>query len=78
MRTILIDLPPKCRGYIYEDIATGEQVCVLNARLTHEANQQTYEHEYSHVNNGDLYCKEDINTIEFRAHNPDIEKKDGN
>ena len=68
MRTILIDMPVKIRGYIYEDTATGEQVCVLNARLTHEANQQTYEHECKHITNGDLECKEDIDVMEARAH----------
>lgn len=68
MRTILIDMPAKIRGYIYEDVATGEQVCVLNSRLTHEANQQTYEHECSHVTNGDLEIKEDIDVMELRAH----------
>ncbi len=68
MRTILIDLPPKCRGYIYDDVATGERVCVLNARLSHEANQQTYQHECSHVANGDLEIKEDIDVMELKAH----------
>ena len=61
-------MPVKIRGYIYEDVATGERVCVLNARLTHEANQHTYEHECNHVINGDLDSGEDINIIEYRAH----------
>ena len=68
MRTILIDMPVKIRGYIYEDVATGERVCVLNARLTHEANQHTYEHECYHSDHGDLNSNEDINIIEARAH----------
>ena len=71
MRTILIDMPVKIRGYIYEDVATGERVCVLNARLTHEANQHTYEHECNHVANDDLYSSEDINSIETRCHKED-------
>lgn len=71
MRTILTDMPVKIRGYIYEDVATGERVCVLNARLTHEANQQTYEHECYHVEHGDIESKEDINAIEVRAHRPE-------
>ena len=68
MRTILIDMPVKIRGYIYENVATGERVCVLNARLTHEANQHTYEHECDHIANGDLECKEDVDIMEARAH----------
>ncbi len=68
MRTIIIDLPPKCRGYIYEDRLTGEKVCVLNARLSFESNVNTYEHECRHVINEDFESTEDINLIEARAH----------
>ena len=68
MRTILVDMPVKIRGYICEDVATGERVCVLNARLTHEANQNTYEHECRHINNKDFESSESINAIEARAH----------
>lgn len=68
MRTILIDLPLKCRGYIYEDVETGEKVCVLNARLNHESNLKTYEHECRHMENNDFESQESINVIEARAH----------
>jgi hypothetical protein len=71
LRTILINLPLKCRGYIYEDVETGEKVCVLNARLTHESNIETYKHECQHLNNNDFESKESINTIEARAHTLD-------
>ena len=68
MRTVLIDMPVKCRGYIYEDVATGEQVCVLNARLTYEDNRKTYRHECYHAENGDFESEDDIDVIEVRAH----------
>ena len=68
MRTILIDLPLKCRGYIYEDLETGEQCCVLNARLSHEANVKTYQHECEHAQHGDFDRSEDINQIENERH----------
>lgn len=68
MRTILIDMPVKIRGYIYEDVATGERVCVLNARLNHESNIETYEHECRHIKNNDFESDESINSIEARAH----------
>lgn len=61
-------MPVKIRGYIYEDVATGDQVCILNARLTHEANQQTYNHECHHITCGDLDREDDIDTMEARAH----------
>lgn len=68
MRTVLIDLPLKCKGYIYEDCSTGEQCCVLNARLNHESNINTYKHELKHVKNGDLHCSEDVNKVEMCCH----------
>lgn len=68
MRTILIDLPLKCRGYIYEDLETGEQCCVLNARLSYEANVKTYRHECEHARHGDFDRSEDINQIENERH----------
>ena len=68
MRTILLDLPQKCRGYIYEDVESGEKLCVLNSRLTYENNQKTNEHEARHLINEDFDSYEDINTIENRTH----------
>lgn len=67
MRTILLDLPLKCRGYIYEDRITGEKCCVLNARLSFESNKKTYQHELRHVVNNDLDSDADVNTLEFNA-----------
>lgn len=66
MRTILLDLPYDCRGYIIR--TTDEECCVLNARMTLEQNQKTYLHELKHLKNHDLDSSEDINTIETRAH----------
>lgn len=68
MRTILLDLPYDCRGFIVESIETGEQCCVLNARLSHESNMKTYQHECKHARNGDLACCEDVNKIEYMRH----------
>lgn len=68
MRTILLDLPYDCRGFIVESIETGEQCCVLNARLSHESNMKTYQHECEHARHGDLACCEDVNKIEYERH----------
>ena len=68
MRTVLVDLPYDCRGFIVESIETGDQCCVLNARLSHEANIKTYRHECCHAEHNDLYCSEDVNIIETRCH----------
>ena len=68
MRTILVDLPLKCRGYIYEDAVTGYKCCVLNARLSNESNRKTYEHELRHESNNDLESNADVNILESIAH----------
>ena len=72
MRTVLINLPWKCKGYLFEDSASGEQCCVLNARLNYESNAKTYEHELRHSRNNDLHCgEEDVNVIEAYCHKGD-------
>ena len=68
MRTILLDLPIGCKGFIVENIENGEQCCVLNARYNHETNMKTYQHECNHAKRDDFRCCEDINTIKARAH----------
>lgn len=68
MRTYLYDLPVKCRGFLLRDPYTGEESIILNARLTHEANVEAYAHEMYHRIHGDLDGKEDVSTIENRAH----------
>lgn len=68
IRTILLDLPLPCRGYLYRDGETGIETCILNSRYSHEMNVQTYAHEMYHVRNNDFECAEDINAIEYRCH----------
>lgn len=68
MVTYLYDLPLKCRGFILRDPYTDEESIILNARLTNEANKETYLHEIRHKLLGDLDSAEDVNTIENRAH----------
>lgn len=67
MRTIMIDMPCDCRGCVVE-CEDGEPCIVLNARMSHEMNVRSYEHELRHINNGDLHCCEDVGTIENRCH----------
>ena len=68
MITYLYDLPLKCRGFILRDPYTDEESIILNARLTNEANIETYIHELRHKLNGDLDSGEDVAIIENRAH----------
>ena len=68
MEVYLYDLPCKCRGFILRDPYTDEESIILNARLTCEANKETYAHEMRHRLLGDLDSDEDVNAIENRAH----------
>lgn len=69
MRTILVDLPCDCRGCVVE---TGDEPCiVLNARMSHEMNIKSYEHELRHIKNNDLRCEESVNEIEAYCHKSD-------
>ena len=49
----LVDLPTTVRGFCYHD-DDGEEFVILNSRLTHEANQHTWDHEREHIRRGDL------------------------
>ena len=75
MEVYLFDLPPKCRGFILRAPYTDEESIILNARLTNEANKETYVHELRHKLLGDLDSDEDINVIENRAHRCALEEK---
>lgn len=68
MRCILCNLPCDVRGFVMEDKETLEPVCVLNARLTHEANQKTFLHEAEHINQNDLDREDSADVIEEKRH----------
>ena len=70
MRTILLNLPYDCRGYIIESTENGEACCVLNARLSREQNFLTYIHELDHLKNDDLHSDMSADTIESMRHKP--------
>lgn len=53
IRTLLIDLPTKVKGFVYMD-SSNNPVIVLNSRLPREINQLTYLHELKHIIRGDL------------------------
>ena len=67
MRTLLIDLPYHVKGFIHVSL-DGEETIVLNSRLTHEANEETYIHELKHIAGDDLNRQCDVNLIECIRH----------
>lgn len=60
-KAILMDLPTSVRGFCYHD-DDGEPYVILNARLSHEQNLQTYDHESRHIRQGDMH---EPNYIEY-------------
>lgn len=63
--TIYLDMPATVYGYtILQD---GCYTIVLNSRLSHERNLETYLHELSHIKNGD-YEAGSADIIELFAH----------
>ena len=63
MKAILMDLPTTVRGFV---VGKDEPTIVLNARLSHETNIETYKHELRHIERDDFEkfnveeCERDI------------------
>lgn len=51
MKAILLDLPTTVRGFV---VGKDDPTIVLNARLSHEANMETYRHELRHIERDDF------------------------
>ena len=64
---IMCDLPCSIGGHTYKSI-DGYYTIILNSRLSHERNMQTYQHELDHINREELGAKSDVDLLEFRAH----------
>ena len=67
---VLINMPPAVRGFAK---TTAEpdgdyQTVVVNARLTWEANRETYKHETKHIKEDDAHKNVDIGELEEVRH----------
>ena len=77
IRVVLKDLPVTVRGFTVSDDFDFYTI-YINSRLSNQMQIETYEHELSHINNGDfirmqsLYndtsCDTDVNKIESERH----------
>ena len=65
LRALLYPLPHNVKGCIKETI-DGEPICILNSRLTYEANLATYKHELKHKKDFDNV--EDVSELEKIRH----------
>ena len=67
MRVVLIPLPYSVKGFIKAD-ENGYETIVLNSRLNHETNMETFIHELKHIKNGDLTKECCVDYIELLRH----------
>lgn len=66
VNTVLLDLPTRVKGFTIKTQDDGYTI-VLNARLSHETQIATYDHEVEHIQADDFF-KFDAQEIEFDAH----------
>ena len=66
--TIYLNLPNKIRGFAVYNTCEDFYTIVLNSRLSHAQNMETYIHELKHIKNDDFYSKLTVNEIETLAH----------
>ena len=59
-KVILLDLPCAVHGFVVSD-GFDFYTIVLNSRLSYEMQRQSYMHEVSHIENGDISRMQDIN-----------------
>lgn len=64
LRVVIANLPRTIGGYCFTN-SVGEKICVLNAKLTRERNEETFIHETRHI--GD-YGELDVNQLEAERH----------
>ena len=65
-KVIYQDLPTTIGGYVKE--TDGFYDIVLNSRMAHNKNLQTYRHEIWHIENHDLDRECSADQIELEAH----------
>lgn len=65
--TYVVDMPTTIRSYVISNEDSSFCI-VLNAKLSHEAQLQAYQHEIEHIWNKDFDKKGDVGIIEISAH----------
>lgn len=64
---VLLNLPTTTSEAITEN-PDGSFTIVLNAKMTHEKQLESYEHAMEHIRNND-FERNDVQSIEYAAHN---------
>lgn len=68
IHSVLATLPNTIKAYVVVNDDMSYTI-VLNDALSHEQNQLSYIHEYSHIMNGDYNKNCSVDLIEINAHN---------
>ena len=71
MTAKLFDMPARVRGYIKETCEPDGDyyTIVLNSRLSHEQNCETYLHELKHMEEDDFHSERSVQETEYLRHN---------
>lgn len=65
--TRLLDLPDTIHGFTVRD-ASGDFNIYLNSKLSNDQQLEAYQHEVSHIQNGDFGSNRPVGLIEIYAH----------
>ena len=65
-KVVLLDLPTTISGFVRE--VDGFATVVINARLDHATQCNTYKHELKHLKNDDMHSDLTADQIEQAAH----------
>lgn len=68
VNVLFMDMPARIPAFVKANSDNSYSV-ILNSRLTHERRMQAYQHEISHIKNGDYDKKCSSDIIELFAHN---------
>ena len=68
INVIYMNMPCKIKGFAVYNTAEDFYTIVLNSRHSISQNQKTYQHELTHIKNGDFYSDANINLIENYSH----------
>lgn len=67
IQIFLVDLPAAIRGVTVRNDDDSYTI-LINASLSHEMQCEAYDHEISHINNGDFDCMYNADTLELFRH----------
>lgn len=71
IKVLMIDLPHTVRGltvYYFDDDGQAYYTILINSRLSAEMQCEAYDHEISHINNGDFDSMQEVDRIEYYRH----------